>query len=463
LAAAAQTPPDTNAAPGQPGDQPQVLQTNVQTNANPVLWPALTNQFGLPSIPTQPGVLTNTSNMTGPTSPGSGVIGSPLMGTSSFGGPPVFAGANGPSGPGLLRWGPFDFHPYVGYSFMSETGIGSQPGQHTGSTVNTVSEGLSVNMGSHWNLNYGASTAFYSGSDYTDTTSQFVSLHGSTAYKDWTFGLSQDYSFSSTPLVETGTQTEQEAYVTVLNASHQLSDKLSFYIGANQTFRFTTEFDNVEEWSGSSGLNYQIVPQLSVGLSANGGYDGVSQGTSIEFEQLQGVISFHPGPKLSLNLSGGAEEQQFVGANTPGLLTPTFSASAGYVLSASTVISIVAARTVSPSFYVNEDNVTTSVSGAIQQRLTRRLGLSLSGGYMTADFTSIEPGPLPPFYVGIKPTTELALVRSDRTTFVGASLHYAFTSRLTSSAYYNFSQNSSSEGNFAYSSSQVGVQLSYRY
>jgi hypothetical protein len=462
FAASAQTPPDTNAAPGQL--ESPLLQTNIPANPAPILWPALTNQFGPQPVPTQPGVLTNMSDMTGPNAPGGGMIGSPLMGTGSFGGASAFGGAPAPSSGGLLRWGPFDFHPYAGYSFLSESGIGSQPGRHNGTIVNTLTEGIAVNLGSRWALNYGASSAFYSGSGYSDSTSQFVSLSGSAEWHDWLFGLSQTYSESSAPLVETGTQTSQVGYGTSLAASRKLGSKLSFFAGAMQSLRYTSQFNDVEAWSGSSGLNYQFFPQLSVGLAASGGYDSVSHSANIDFEEIQGVIGFHPGQRLSLNLSGGVEEQQFVGANAPTLVTPVFAVSAGYLLADSTVLTITAARTAVPSFFTNQDSVSTVLSLGLQHRLTTKLGVMLSGGYTSASYINIEPNfALPGSYYGNPPVTPLSVVRNDSYSFVGASLHYALMQRLTASAFYSYSENSSSQGNFAYSSSQVGFQLRYQY
>jgi hypothetical protein len=462
LGTAAQTPSGTNATPEQPASQPSLLQTNVLAGLNPALGPVLTNQLGSP-VATQTGVLPAMTGMTGPTSPGSGVIGSPLMGTGSFGGGSAFGGGNvAPSG-GFLRWGPFDFHPYVAYSLLSESGIGSEPGQHNGTIVNTISEGVTVNLGTRWSLNYGASTAFYSEAGYTDNTSQHISLQGSASYKDWIFGLGQSYSETSEPLVETGTQTEETAYGTSLSVSRQLGSKWSFSLGANQSFRFTSQFDNVEAWSGSGGVNYQLLPQISVGLSVNGGYDVIRPGNDMQSEEVQGVIGFHPGQKFTLSLSGGVEDQQFVGTDVPALATPVFAASAGYALFQSTTITLNAARTATPSFFTNQDSVSTVLSLGIQQILTRKLSLSLIGSYRVTSFTSIEPGPLPSDYSGTAPASSLSVVRSDTTTTVQTSLHYGFTQRLSGSAFYSFSQNSSSQGDFAFSSSQIGMQLSYSY
>jgi len=255
LAAAGQPVPGPGSGSSPAAPTNQVPAQGVITNQGQTVPTTGTNELETPSIPAQSGVLPSMSDMTGPTAPGSGVIGSPLMGTKSFGGPSFFGGANGPSAPGLLRWGPVDVHPFAQYAFLSESGIGSQPGQHNGTTANTISEGLAINLGKHWSLNYGASSAFYSGSGYADTTSQFASLSGSVPYKDWQFFLSETYSESSQPLLETGTQTTQEGYGSALVVSRQLGSKLSLNVGANQSYRSSSQFNDVDTWYGSLGLN----------------------------------------------------------------------------------------------------------------------------------------------------------------------------------------------------------------
>jgi hypothetical protein len=56
-------------------------------------------------------------------------------------------------------------------------------------------------------------------SSFQNTFGQAVQLMGGTAYNDWVFGISQGYTDSSSPSVETAAQTRQETYNTVVNAS----------------------------------------------------------------------------------------------------------------------------------------------------------------------------------------------------------------------------------------------------
>src|SRR5207248_233386 len=111
-------------------------------------------------------------------------------------------------------------------------------------------------------------------SKFKDGTDQSVSLHGATSYQDWTFGVLQAYSFSSQPLVETGSQTDQANYSTALTAGYQLSSKLSLSLGANQDFRFigkaiaTEQLTDVRSWSTLEWLNYQIAPSFAASVGA---------------------------------------------------------------------------------------------------------------------------------------------------------------------------------------------------
>src|SRR6185503_14648059 len=101
---------------------------------------------------------------------------------------------------------------------------------------------------------------------------------GGTAYEDWVFGLSQGFTRSSAPLVETGTQTEQDAYTTALNGSYRMNSKMSLDLGLNQNFRFAQGLQNSREWSTLDWLNYQFFPRLDVAIGAGFGYVDVDTG-----------------------------------------------------------------------------------------------------------------------------------------------------------------------------------------
>jgi hypothetical protein len=466
LVSAAAQPADnsvTNQTPAQPADNTgtnQAPEEGIQGNATEVLPAAVTNTYGAQPFPTAFEAQNNAPIVAGPTFVGAGQVNLPVMGTGVFG-VPGFAPARGP---GVYQAGLLNVHVGLAYSFLYGTGIEAQPGERSATVEHVVAPSLTIDLGTHWTLAYSAALSYYSGNaNLTDSTGQFVTLSGGTTYEGWAFGLSQSYSLSSTPLIETGTQTEEEDYVTALSVSRQLTGGFSITVGLNQSFRFAQQFNDVHEWSANGAINYTLSPKLQVGLNVGGGYDEDSTSPNLTFETYQGILMFNPGIKTTVNLSGGIQEESFDISGVPASTSPIFSASIAYQILKDTSISLNAGRTVSPTFFSNQVETATTVGVGLLQHLSQKLNLSVTGSYGTSSYQSIEPGPLPKYFLGIPTTTPLQVTRNDVITYIGANLSYAFRPRLNGSVSYSYGENSSSQDAFSYSSSQFTVQVSYQY
>ena len=404
----------------------------------------------------------NLPTIAGPTPLATGQIASPILGTSALAAP---SGFTAPAGAGIYHSGPLDLHARLGYSMVYASGLGASVNVRQSTFISTVSPGLTLDLGNHLSVSYDASVADYTGSDFTDTTSHLATLFWQTTYEDWALGLSQSYAVGNSPLVETGAQTEMEAYVTALSATRNLNDKLSVTLGANQSFRFSDQagIDNVRSWTGDAAVNYAINPKAQAGLSIAGGYDEASLGSSMSFEQYQGVLMFRPETQMTLDISGGIEEASFTAGDAPSLATPIFSASLQYQFRANTIISLTAGRGVSPSFFSNQTTIATSVAVSLQHQFLRKFSLGLTAGYGQSTYKDVEPGPLPRYFFGTPALSSLEVTRDDDVSWASASLSYQFLPRLAGSLFYSYSQNDSTQGSFAYNSSQVGIQASYQY
>jgi hypothetical protein len=403
------------------------------------------------------------SQQPGPTTPGSGQFGAPYMGTSSLPGSSAATTFYVPTGPPLEQWGPLGFYPHLLYSLTYGNGIQAQPGKNSTTAINTVAPGAFLKIGGHWSIDYTLSRAIYSNPIFRDTTDHHVILTGVTTNGDWTLKLSQSYIDTTAPLVETGTQTEQEAYATALNAAWQMNDKMSLQLGLNQNFRFAQSLSDLHEWSTSDWLNYQFEPQFGAGLGLTGGYDEVSLGSDMPFEQILGRVVFQPGTKLSLILVGGGEDRQFLRPAGHALVSPIFDASLCYQILRGTLLTISGRRTVTPSLEGGEINTITSVTAALHQDIAKNMYFEISGGYTSEPFTSIAAGPLPKYFFGAPPRTPLQVTRADTRTFVEFTLATTFRARLTGSVFYRLIASDSSQANFNYSGNQVGLELNYRY
>ena len=403
------------------------------------------------------------SQQPGPTTPGSGQFGAPYMGTSSLPGSSAATTFYVPTGPPLEQWGPLGFYPHLLYSLTYGNGIQAQPGKNSTTAINTVAPGAFLKIGGHWSIDYTLSRAIYSNPIFRDTTDHHVILTGVTTNGDWTLKLSQSYIDTTAPLVETGTQTEQEAYATALNAAWQMNDKMSLQLGLNQNFRFAQSLSDLHEWSTSDWLNYQFEPQFGAGLGLTGGYDEVSLGSDMPFEQILGRVVFQPGTKLSLILVGGGEDRQFLRPAERALVSPIFDASVHYQILPGTLLTISGRRTVTPSLEGGEINTATSVTAALHQDIAKNMYFEISGGYTSEPFTSIAAGPLPKYFFGAPPTSTLVNTRTDTRTYEQFRLSRVFRTRLTASVFVMFNNNNSSQANFSYSGNQVGLELNYRY
>jgi hypothetical protein len=303
----------------------------------------------------------------------------------------------------LWDMGPVHLHPHMFYSVSYGNGIQSQPGNQSKTVVNTMSPGMAADIGTHWHLDYTPTLRFYSSRDFKDGVDQSVILNWGTTSAEWALGASQSYASSSTPLIETASQTDTETYSTVLSAAYQLNSKVSLNFLANQTFQYVNSvstnqpLSDSKAWSTTEGFNYQIFPRLSAGATLGFTYDELKVGSDMTSEQLQGQLNWHVGNKLSISFHGGFEDRQFLDSNVPDALNPIFGLSLVYNLFEVTTIAFSADRTVTASYLQNEITEAFGFSGSIHQRLLKRLYLDVNGGFSTSSFQAKTTSALLPF------------------------------------------------------------------
>jgi len=197
------------------------------------------------------------------------------------------------------------------------------------------------------------------------------------------------------------------------------------------------------------GFNYQFLPSFGAGISVGAGYTDVNRGSDMTYEQLNGHLSWQPTDKLSASVSAGGEMRQFLDTDARSLINPTFGATILYRPVEVTTISLSASRGVSASYFTDQVTESTTLGIGVQQRILKHFQLGISGGYHTATYVSSNPG--------------LATTRDDSGFSYGVSLGFGFLKRANFSAFYNYSENSSSESNFAFGSTQVGFSVGYAF
>jgi hypothetical protein len=408
------------------------------------------------AVGTVPGQANGEAGQTGTEGQSSGTAGAPLVAPIS----------------NLMQWGALHLHAHAGYQFLYGSGIHSQPGKSTDTFTHTLTPGLSLTVGPHVSLGYSAAIRFYSERDFHNTVDHSATLSAGAAYGDWTFGVSQSFSISDEPLVQTSSQTQQKDYSAGLTASYEANDKLTLtttagaallYVGGNNTSIVRTNdsgepvpppqsqlpLSDSQSYSAGETLLYDFDEKLSGGFGVTVDYSEQSGGFKSVDEQYQGHVNWHPGAKLSALLSGGFEHQQFLNSNAQDAWNPIFSAMVGYQLFKPTSLSLSANRSVSSSLFQNQIMESTALGIGLQQRFLGKLELALGFGYTISDYKVT--------------TANLATARSDSGTSFSAALSFPFLTRCGFAAFYEFSQNTSSQGGFGYSSDQVGMTLSWAY
>ncbi len=365
-----------------------------------------------------------------------------------------------------FKVGPIVIRPNIFYQFLYGNGIQSSPGNSQDSIVQQFSPGVVFEEGLHWTLNYTPTFSFYSSSAFRNTINQYAQLQWATVWHDWVMTASQSYTHTDDPEIETGGQTAQDTYSTAFNGIYHLNDKLSMNVGLDQTFNSYGQTSstnlllglvNSRSWSTMNWLNDQLWPRFSAGIGLGLGYNQQENSPDSTFQQYQLQMSWRATDKISFQVNGGLQNQQYLSGSAASLLSPVFGGGAQYQPFEQTKISLSASRTISSSAYQNENVESTSVTGDLNQRLFGGLLLDLSGGLSTDR------------YIGTATATG-GPSRSDDIYSFNARLSCPFPKRGTVSIFYQYSETSSTQAGFApgssafsYSSNQVGFDISYTY
>ncbi|MGB7768511.1 MAG: hypothetical protein WBN22_06620 [Verrucomicrobiia bacterium] len=348
-----------------------------------------------------------------------------------------------------FRYNFLTLRPHPDYSFLYGDGILANPGEPANTTIQQISPGARLDIGDHWILDYTPTWTVYSSSLFQNTLDQSAALTGGTAYGSWVLGLSQSYTKSAVPQVETGTQTHQEIYATALNGAYTVNNKMSLDLAVSQTLYSAQQFQSYREWSTLNWLNYQFWPRFSVALGMGVGYDDVDSSPDMLFEQYQARARWRATDKISFQLHGGLEDRQFLSGGASDLINPIWGGEIQYQPFEVTQLSLNLERIVNVSYLQNQVNEGLSFSGDLNQRLLGKLFLDLSGGYQTTKYVASEGG--------------LSVNRSDDYYYFNTRLSTKFLKRGTVAIFYQISEDSSTQSAYSFTSHQVGFEIGFAY
>lgn len=350
-----------------------------------------------------------------------------------------------------FRWGKFVMRPHASYQYISAHGVLAHPGDPENTTIQQISPGVLFNLGDHWALDETMTLGYYSNKHFKNEFDNAVILSGQTVYNDWIFGFLQTADMSSSPLVETGTQTDEENYQTEVSGEHEVSEKVTMDLAVDQNISFASGgYNDSREWSTLDWLNYDFSPGLNVGIGGGLGYVNVDYGSDQTYEQLEGRLNWRATHKISFQIHGGLEEREFLDASSGGnLFNPVYGGSVQYQPFQATGFYFAASRTVSQSLYRGMVTETTSLSGGVSQQLLQQFYLGLNVGYSHVKFVSAG--------------NDILANRTDNNYYFGASLSHSFLKRGSVSVFFQYGKQKSTAAGFTYLSHQFGARVSYAF
>ena len=111
--------------------------------------------------------------------------------------------------PQPFKYGPVTVRPHLSYRFMYGDGIQPVPTNQQKTVIQEISPGILLELGRHWTVDYTPTIRFYSNKQFRDGVDHAATLTGGLRQDDWSFGLSQNFIYTTAPLAETGSQAEQ--------------------------------------------------------------------------------------------------------------------------------------------------------------------------------------------------------------------------------------------------------------
>jgi uncharacterized protein (PEP-CTERM system associated) len=211
-------------------------------------------------------------------------------------------------------------------------------------------------------------------------------------------------------------------------------------------YLFTTPVcqDSDTTFTSPDWLNYEFWTRLNAAIGLELGYADMDVGANMFYQRYLARVQWRATDKVSFRLSGGVEDRQFLDSNQSDEISPIVGVSVQYEPFEVTRLSLNVDNIVTPSYATSGSTETTAIMGNLNQRLLGFLFLDLGGGYRTVK------------YVGSAPRTDDFYV-------FNARLSCMFLKRGHASAFYQYSDNASSDSGFSFNSNQVGFEMGFYY
>lgn len=349
----------------------------------------------------------------------------------------------------LFQWGRFEFRPHLAYQFLYADGLLAGLAQLVPSYIHTFSPGLLVEAGENWSFDYTARWTSFSSSAFRETLGHAAALNGTLESPGWTVALSQRYSATDDPMIETARQTEQEIVTTTVRGAYQIGRRVSAILNGEQRLTFTEALADTYEWTLRPEIAYSFSSTLRAGVSLGSGYLRVDQGSDMTYLRPLASLSWQPGRKTSIELLGGVDRWRFVSGNRSSFGGVYYRAAVRYNPFDATVISLSGERSLSAAPFRDQATQLNSWELRVNQRVLTHLQFEVRASHRETT------------YVGAPESAEGG--REDEQRSYDGRLSTTFLGRGSVAAIYRWSRIDSNVPGYGFTSSQVGFEIGYEY
>jgi hypothetical protein len=364
----------------------------------------------------------------------------------------------------LFTVGKVEVRPSFGYSVTADDNIflAHKSGRKEDDIQHTFSPGVTLGAGDYrgqaggfFSANYGANFLVFQDNSGANATTHNASVgFGGGERLSWRFGQSLvSDADADVQNLAAGGRVARDIWTSTLSSVYDLSDKTDLetrFISVYSDFDSANTFDS---WRGQGALmlDYEMTAKIHYALGATLGYDQVDGFNNSIYEQINSRMVWSVSPKLALRVGVGAEFRQFQGSSTDRA-NLIFNAGADWKVSELTVVSLGAARVVTPSNSLgNQDVRRTSINGGLSHKIGERYTANFTTGYSLSEAKANGA------------TT--AFAQEDNYWFFRPAVAARLMDRAAAGVYYQFRRNDSDAPNNSsdFTNHQVGLNLTYAF
>ncbi len=367
-----------------------------------------------------------------------------------------------------IRLGPFDLKFALATTVVSDDNIlagESNGNQRISDTSLGVTPAVMVEYGNHegqkgtMSLVYSPTLLRYFKDSSQNADDQNVSFSAGYSFQRLNVDLSEAYSQVTGVNNDSNVRTTETSSVSTIGGSYDIDDKLSL---VSHLQELDTQYSQAggqgdDTTSLNNSITYHLSDKMTLGPSANFGYERPQGSPNQTFEQGLLGLNYQPTAKIGLYGQAGAEFTQFNGGGDQS--DPIFSAGIKYTPFDSTSLSLNGFQNVQPSSADSQQTaVNTGVGASITQRFFQRFFVGFSFDYEDSEYSTNSGGS-----TAQATAADNAFGNKQQNFVYRPSLTYAPTEWTSLAVYYQYRANESDSTTGGYHDNQLGVSVSAQF